>query len=337
MPVVVLCPQELQPIDNKTHYTIRDVMSETQTGKKGSLLVEMEHTNPIYLYLLLVLALLALSVRVATMPGLATSNVGANGAETVGIDEKKILQTVIPEEGVTLKTRWDGIPAKMIEMGLIDIKKLKEYSARYGQTVTEEDLKIFQPGYNEPIYMNRKNSILIYNILWALGYANKNEVLDYELERYGLETVTKRLAGSYFSFADLGGNSNRPQGGYNSFELVTTTSEQQSIVNQIASKGAVPSCGNTFNLPDCSCSFAALALTELAAAQGLSEQEIYKDLKAVLPYRFPQVYVLHSVYFKMAEGLDWGSVDAKRLVSKEFSSAQGVARTHRKLAQMLSK
>lgn len=293
-----------------------------------------------YLYLLLVLAITVLLVQVfstlSTAEFVASKPVSANG-QAVSIDETKLLQQVVPENGVTLKTKWQGTPARLVELGLIDVEKLMQYSERYGQTVTPEDLKIFKPNYNEPIEMNKQNSVLVYNILWALGYANKNPVLDYELERYGSDTVVRGLAGSYFSFADLGGNSKRPQGGYNSFELVTTTQEQQEIVNKISSEGAVPSCGNTFNLPDCSCSFAVLALTELGASQGLTEEEIYEDLKGILPYRFPRIYVLHAIYFKLTKNLDWDSVDAKTLVNKEFSSAQGVTRTHRELAQILSK
>ena len=300
---------------------------------------EIDSMKPRNLYLLLAGALAVMLVQfLASFPatGFAPFSSGTDNG-TVNIDEARLLQAVIPEEGIRLKTNWQGVPAKMVEMRLLDIEKLKEYSARYGQSVTEEDLKIFQPDYNEPIYMNRQNSILIYNVLWALAYANKNEVLDYELGRYGWETVTKGLAGSYFSFADLGATSKQPQSGFNYFGFVKTSPEQQAIVNKIASEGAVPSCGNTFNLPDCSCSFAALALTELAASQGFSEGEIYKDLKAILPYRFPAIYIRHAIYFKLAEGLDWKDVDAKRVMNKEFSSAQGVARTHRALAQIIQK
>jgi len=303
--------------------------------KSRGIFKEIDSVKSRNLYLLLGLVLAVLFWQVYATAAASGFIEPLDTTKEVNIDEAKLLQTVIPEEGVILKTRWQGAPAKMVETGLIDIEKLKEYSERYGQKVTEEDMKIFEPGYNEPIYMNRQNSIIVYNVLWALGYANKNEVLDYELEQYGWETVTKGLAGSYFSFADLGATSKQHQSGFNYFEFVKISPEQQAIVNKIASKGAVPSCGNTFNLPDCSCSFAALALTELAASQGLSEEAVYKDLKAILPYRFPRIYILHSVYFKLAEGLDWKDVDAERVMSKDFSSAQGVARTHRALAQIL--
>lgn len=253
--------------------------------------------------------------------------------ETV-INMEQLLKELLPEKKV-LPVTWQGIPFKLVERGIIDIEKLKAYSVRYDQTVTEDDLKIFQKDYNGNIAITPNNSVFVYNVLWAIGFAAKSPVLDYEMEKYGWDTITN-LAGYYFSFANLGNGSTLPQSGYNSFEFVSLIPEQKELIMKTAGQSAVPSCGNSLLLPDCSCSYAIDALILLMANQNFSEEQIYQAMKDVYPYRYPGLYVRHALWFQLAKKQQWSDVDAKELVGFQLSSAQGVAQVGRALANILN-
>lgn len=254
-----------------------------------------------------------------------------NGQTTFNIE--KLTKELLPEKKVLLLT-WKGLPYQLVDRKIVDLDKLKEYSRRYGQTVTDEDLKIFAKDYNGNIVITPENSVLIYNVLWAIGFTSKNPILDYELEKYGFDTV-KNLAGYYFSFANLGNGSTLPQAGYNYFDLIQLSQDQKDLVMEIVGKSAVPSCGNPLHLPDCSCSFAIDALVLMMAQQGFSKQQIYQAMKDVYPYRFPGIYVQQAIFFKLAKNRDWKDVNPEELVSVQFSSAQGVAQMRKGLVSIL--
>lgn len=253
--------------------------------------------------------------------------------ETV-IDPEQLLKELLPEKKI-LPVTWQGIPFELAEKDIIDIEKLKAYSVKYDQTVTEDDLKIFQKDYNGNIEITPTNSVFVYNVLWAIGFAAKSPVLDYELKKYGWEQVTN-LAGYYFSFANLGNGSTLPKSGYNYFDFVTLAPEQKELIMSVAGQSAVPSCGNTLLLPDCSCSFAIDALILLMASQNFSEGQIYQAMKDMYPYRYPGLYVRHALWFQLAKGQQWSDVDARELVSFQVSSAQGVGQVSQALANILN-
>lgn len=253
----------------------------------------------------------------------------------VVINLEQLTKELLPDKKV-LPVTWQGIPYQLLERKIIDIEKLKVYSQNYGQTVTSEDLKIFEKDHNGSIVITPKNSVLVYNILWAIGFASKSPILDYELEKYGLDTV-KNLAGYYFSFANLGNSSTLPQSGYNSFDFIQLSGDQKDLAMEIVGKSAVPSCGNPLHLPDCSCAFAIDALVLMMASQGFSKQQIYQAMKDVYPYRFPGIYVQQAIFFKAATNQDWKDVNPEKLVSVQFSSAQGVAQMRKGLVNILQK
>lgn len=253
----------------------------------------------------------------------------------VAINLEQLTKELLPEKKI-LPATWQGIPYQLVERKIVDLKKLKEYSHRFGQTVTEEDFKIFDKDYNGNIVITANNSVLIYNVLWAIGFASKSPILDYELEKYGLDTV-KNLAGYYFSFANLGNGSTLLQAGYNYFDFIQLSGNQKDLVMEITGKSAVPSCGNPLHLPDCSCSFAIDALVLMMASQGSSKQQIYQVMKDVYPYRFPGIYVQQAIFFKLAKNQDWKDVNPEELVSVQFSSGQGVAQMRKGLVNILQK
>lgn len=251
----------------------------------------------------------------------------------VAFNLEQLTKELLPDKKV-LAVTWKGIPYQLLERKIIDLEKLKVYSQNYGQIVTDEDLKIFGKNYDGNIVITPNNSVLIYNVLWAIGFASKSPILDYELEKYGFDTV-KNLAGYYFSFANLGNGSTLPQSGYNSFDLIQLSGDQKDLVMELVGKSAVPSCGNPLHLPDCSCSFAIDALVLMMAQQEFSKQQIYQIMKDIYPYRFPGIYIQQAIFFKLAKNQDWKDVNAEELISVQFSSAQGVAQMRKGLVNIL--
>ena len=70
---------------------------------------------------------------------------------------------------------------------------------------------------------------------------------------------------------------------------------------------------------------AALGYIEWAVYNGLSEDQIYKDLLAFNSFWFPQNYLEMAMYFDK-QGIDWKKVDPKLALSRDYSSAMGAAR-----------
>mgnify|MGYP001607166703 FL=1 len=67
---------------------------------------------------------------------------------------------------------------------------------------------------------------------------------------------------------------------------------------------------------------AMLGLLELLAAQGLSEEEMYKTALAVNAYWFPDTYLTLAKYFGK-RGVAWSQVDPKEVLGSAYSSASG--------------
>jgi hypothetical protein len=78
---------------------------------------------------------------------------------------------------------------------------------------------------------------------------------------------------------------------------------------------------------------AMLGLLELMAANGVNEQKMYDVALKVNSYWFPQTYLDLATYFK-EQGQDWNEVDAKLVLSSEYSSAQGYQNTRQKIASL---
>ena len=83
-----------------------------------------------------------------------------------------------------------------------------------------------------------------------------------------------------------------------------------------------PCCGNSVYFPDCNHGMAMLGLLELMAAQGTSEEEMYKAALQVNSYWFPDTYLTLAKYFEQ-RGVEWSKVSPKEVLGAAYSSAQG--------------
>ncbi|MEK6923230.1 MAG: hypothetical protein AABW84_00835 [Nanoarchaeota archaeon] len=267
------------------------------------------------------LVLLALFV----LPQFITNSAALSDSEI-----SAIYAQVAPEE-VTLSGTWQNIGPKLIESGAVDLDEFKSLYESYGNPLTDEQIKFFTEGSNEPIIITQKNSHFILNTLWALGLVNKNQI-------YEKEPMSKYIEnGQAANLASTGGWSLGTKDGgelLNSAEIIKLTPEQQEIAEKVAFNSYRPCCNNPTAFPDCNHGSAALGLIELLASQGFSADEIAEAVKDANSISFSQNYYETAVYFKAVEGKDWSEVDPWEVIGKDYSSASGAANTKKKLQEL---
>lgn len=219
-----------------------------------------------------------------------------------------LKQEVLPQKGYATQLKWKDILKKLVEAGAIDRQKYAEEAA-YLDADPESNMQI-----------NEANAHFMVNTLWALGLTNKSKVLDEGLMRTsGTDTA---------NFASTGGWTLGSKGAmelYSSTPIIPLTDGQQDLVKKIADNVFRPCCNNATSFPDCNHGMAALGYIEWALYNGLSENQIYKDLLVLNSFWFPQNYVEMAVYFDK-QGIKWKDVDPKLALSSGYSSAQGAAR-----------
>lgn len=256
-----------------------------------------------------------------------------------------LKQEVIPQKGYKTSILWKDLGKQLVDAGAIDKQKFEQ--SFISDADGKDHMKYLDGSWNEPMQINEKNSRFMVDFLWALGLVNKSKILD-----------EGPMQEDTANFASTGGwtlGSKEPMELYSSKELIKLTQEQQDLVKKIADNVFRPCCSNAVSFPDCNHGMAALGYIELGVKSGLSEQQIYKDLLALNSYWFPQTYVEMAAYFnkdifsgqnpslgkstsnnflasfnilpgankQSMPAVKWTSLDAKKLLSKEYSSARG--------------
>ena len=77
-----------------------------------------------------------------------------------------------------------------------------------------------------------------------------------------------------------------------------------------------------------------MGLLQLGAAQGLTEDELYREALAFNSFWFPHNYLQTALYFKAVKGVDWENIDPKLVMSKEYSSASGASVASKKVNEL---
>lgn len=227
-----------------------------------------------------------------------------------------LKQKVLPQKGYKLSVKWNDVGKQLLESGVIDKKKYDELFVN--DPAAKKEMAHLMNDSNDLMVINEGNSRFMVNTLWALGLVNKSKIL----EEGSMKTVGN---GNHMNYASTGGwnlGSKPTSELYSSAEIIKLTAEQQELVKKIAQNVYRPCCGNSTEFPDCNHGMAALGYIELAIAQGVKEEEIYKDLLKLNSFWFPQQYVELAVYFDK-EKTDWKKVDPKLALSSQYSSAQG--------------
>lgn len=247
-------------------------------------------------------------------PPAGTANLQGAGD---GINKKNLEPAVLPAEGVTLPIRWGDLGKLLRESGVIDDEKLEVVYQRRGG-LSEENKALLADYAPENLKLTRENAGLLLNLLWAFGLSNKNAILEegpMQDPRYG-------GAGN---FASTGGwviAKGSAMDHYSKHSFVELTPEQQKLVERVSKNIYRPCCGNPTYFPDCNHGMAMLGLLELLAAQGASEEEMYKLALQVNSFWFPDTYLTIAQYFDK-KGVDWSDVDPQTVLGSAYSSAGG--------------
>lgn len=167
------------------------------------------------------------------------------------------------------------------------------------------------------IRLTRENAAMYVTLLWPIGLAN----------RMRANAASPLNGARRFRFASVGGWTlgSAPNGGFdlNRHAIVALTPEQDARVARIARAVYRPCCDNSTFFQDCNHGSALLGLLALGAAQGLSDDDLYREALAFNAHWFPDQYRLTAVRFKSTAKLDWAQVDPRVVLSARYSSARG--------------
>ncbi len=242
-------------------------------------------------------------------------------------DINVLAAQVLPKEGVSLPIRWGDLGKRMLEDGVIDEAKLK---AVFPEGLPPEGEKILKTQVNKPIVLNQENSRFLLDMFWAFGLANKNSILSEGPmmdPKYGKDASRFASTGGWTLAKTPGPNY------YNKFDYLKLTPKQQALVEKVAKNIYRPCCGNSTYFPDCNHGMAMLGLLELMAANGVTEDQMYKVALKVNSFWFPQTYMDLATYFK-EQGTDWKDVNPKLVLSANHSSALGYTETRKKIKSL---
>lgn len=228
-----------------------------------------------------------------------------------------ITPQIFSPNGVELPIRFGNLGSQLVAKGVIDMKKMEDlYKTRGGMS---DEMKTFlAPADIATIRMTEKNANELLNLLWAFGLANKNEILE-------KGPMMDKQYGGAGNFASTGGwtlSTGPAMNHYSKHTMVKLTPEQQDLVKRVSQNIYRPCCGNSTYFPDCNHGMAMLGLLELMAANGVSEQEMYRVALQVNSYWFQSTYETIAKYLQ-TKGKSFEAADPKELLGADYSSGQG--------------
>jgi len=261
------------------------------------------------------LSIIGAGIIIAVSLNGSPSNRTPNTAVT---DSAAFQESVLPAAGVALPVTWGDLGAKLVEVGAIDPVKLEAlYKDRGG--FPDEYRKMLEKNANEKIVITKQNAGYLLNLLWALGLANKNPILE---DKDEMMNPAYKGAGNFASTGGWTLANGSAMNHYNMHALVSLTSEQQTLVDRVSRNIFRPCCGNSTHFPDCNHGMAMLGLLELMASQGVGEQEMYRVALAVNSYWFPETYLTIATYMQK-KGVAWEDVSPKEMLGAPYSSSSG--------------
>lgn len=246
------------------------------------------------------------------------------GKYPIEIGPKKISQPNDTNGIITLPQRVEvsvslgDLGDQLVKAGVIDKDKfLTLYSGN--KDLESEAVRILSKTMTSPLIITQNNSGLLLNFFWALGLANKNDILE------AGPMTDKQYGGDAGRFASTGGwtlAKGSAMDHYSRHSLVPLTPEQQKLVETVAKNIYRPCCNNSTYFPDCNHGMAMLGFLELMASQGASEKEMYQAALRINSYWFPDTYLTIAKFLK-DKGINWSNVNPRELLGYSFSSAAG--------------
>lgn len=243
-------------------------------------------------------------------------------ASVVSLQNKpsELQEEVIPSKGVVLPVKWGDLGKQLVADGVIDAPKLEAIYSKRGP-VPQEYNNLLLGDANGNLTITSANSGYILNLLWALGLANKNPILE-------KGEMTDPQYGGAGNFASTGGwtvAKGSAMSHYSKYLLLSLTPAQQALVDKVSRGIYRPCCGNSTHFPDCNHGMAMLGLLELMASQGVSEKDMWKTALEVNSFWFPDNYLTIAQYEKN-KGISWEQVNPQEVLGAQYSSSQGFAR-----------
>jgi hypothetical protein len=244
-------------------------------------------------------------------------------------DTAKMVMAINPTQGFTLPVKYGDVGPQLLSSGVIDQNGFEQLFEQSGQPLSQQELAILTKGSSEQVVINQQNARFLLNFFWALGLVNKNSIL----ENGTIQVASK---GKIDGFASTGGWTlgQKPVTAlFSSAEILTLNPQQQAQVDKVAKTVYRPCCDNPTDFPDCNHGMAMLGLLELMASQNASIDEMYAAAKNVNAFWFPQQTLEQALYFQHSKNLEYASIDARTIVSVDYSSGSGFQQTHQWLAQ----
>ena len=242
------------------------------------------------------------------------------------VKQQELASNEVLPEKFDLGVSFGDSIIRLVASGAIDKDKfIKVYEGR--TDLTSEQRKLLDEPSDKTIIVTKENAGFILNLLWPLGIANKTNVLS----QGPMGTQYKNEVGN---FASTGGwTLGKKEGGklFNKYAIIYLSSEQEALVMEISKHIYRPCCGNSTFFPDCNHGAAMLGFIELAVAQGVAKEEIYKKALILNSFWFPQTYVELAIYFKELKNTSWNNVDPKLVLGVDYSSGQGYQAINKEL------
>ncbi|MBK5215441.1 MAG: hypothetical protein JJE53_01375 [Candidatus Pacebacteria bacterium] len=310
-------------IDNEAQNENDIVKTDNETD--SDLVSKSETKQNIFLPISILMAAIIVGGSLIYINGPADKSDSSSIGSKLEVSE--LEEKVLPSKGVTLDVKWGDLGIKLVEAGVIDEVKFKAIYEQRGQ-LTEDNLKLLEGINNGKIKITSENSGYLLNLFWALGLANKNEILEKG------EMMDPKYGGAG-NFASTGGwtlAKGSPMDHYSMHNFFNLTSEQQAMVDKVSRGIYRPCCGNSVHFPDCNHGMAMLGLLELMASQGASEQDMWNTALTVNSYWFPDTYITIATYMQ-SKGIDWKDVNPIEVLGVNYSSGQGFANISAQVTQ----
>lgn len=253
------------------------------------------------------------TIRLKSTPQPVATNTSTSSGD-------QLFDEVNPTGGFEINATYGDLGPRMVALGVIDAEKFTNVYAKSSQPLTVEQEAILFQGSTETVKITRENSYFLLNYFWALGLANKSEILD---EGDMVKYSGKEGAGNFASTGGWSLSKGSAMSYYSKAALISLTSEQKAQVKRVALNIFRPCCNNSTAFPDCNHGMALLAVLELMASNGATDRQMYEAGKYFNAFWFPGNYYDLALYFKNQENLSFKDIDAQLLLSKEYSSATG--------------
>jgi hypothetical protein len=222
-------------------------------------------------------------------------------------------------QSYTLPVSYGTLGPQLVKAGAIDLQSFTALYAANGNPLSTGQQVILTKGSNTPIVIDHNNAHFLLNFFWAVGLANRNNILlEGPIQENGAEQVEYYASTGGWTLA-----SKRVMEIFASLPLIHLSPEQQQRLEAVAEAVYRPCCGNSTSFPDCNHGMAMLGLLELMAANDASEEEMFEAAKYVSAFWFPSQMIEAAAYFKLTQNQDFAAIDSRLLVGPSIFSSSG--------------